>query len=337
MDIEETKIPVAENSLEANLKLARKAFSRSQLNLALFYVFYLVVSFIVILFLPDDYSETAEYLAHYIPMYLVAFPLYLLISKPLETAKPEKHKMTFFQLFKAFLVCEFVGIVGNYIGVFVNLILSLFFKSNTASTMLTDGIFGESSGLFLVIAVVCAPFVEEMLFRKVLIDRIRKYGNGTAIVVSGLLFGLFHGNFTQFFYATFLGCVFAFIYIRTGKIQYTIGLHMTVNFWGSALPYLAMRNQDTAPFTEALTTFHVSDVGALLSSMKYMILVSGSVYAFAIAGLVVFILHKNELKVDAPIAPIPKGKRFVTVCCNIGFLAMMIVCGVRFMQQLGFM
>ena len=335
MNTDETAVESAELLPENNIKPARKAYSRSQLNLALFYLITVAVVTIVSLFIPAEHSSVVEYLANYIPMYLVAFPLYLLISKPLETAKPEKHKMTLFQLVKAFMVCEFFGIAGNFVGMIVNLILSLLFKSDTSSTMLLDGVFGDSPAMFLFLAVVCAPFVEEMLFRKVLIDRIRKYGNVAAILISGIMFGLFHGNFTQFFYASFLGCMFAFIYIRTGKIQYTIALHMAINFWGSAMPFIALHNVDLNEMVNTLSTFDIPKMAEMFSSLKYFLIEVVLSYSFALAGLIIFIIHRQELKVDAPIAPLPKKKRFVTAFCNIGCLALLAVCGVRFLQQLG--
>lgn len=324
------------DQISTNLvKTARKTYSRAQLNLALFYLFYIVISMIVVFFLPDDYSQTIEYLAHYVPMYLIAFPLYLLISKPLETSKPEPHKMSFFQLFKAFLICEFIGIFGNFIGMFVNFILSLILRKNTNSTMLVDGIFGNNSILFLFIAVICAPLFEELLFRKILIDRIRKYGNVTAILISGIMFGLFHGNFTQFFYASMLGILFAFIYIHTGKIQYTIGLHMAVNFWGTVMPYLVLGNKDLNEIINTLSTMDISKLTALVMDLKYLILLTICNYSFALAGLIILILSRKEFKVDAAIAPLPKKKRFASACCNLGCLALLAVCGIRFLQQLG--
>ncbi len=317
------------------IKPARKAYSRSQLNLALFYLFYIIISLIILQFMPEDFSETVAYLVNYIPMYLIAFPLYLFISKPLETTKPEPHSMSFPQLLIAFLICEFIGIFGNFIGMIVNVILTLLSGTQTASTVLTDGVFGESSLLFLFLAVVCAPFVEEMLFRKILIDRTRKYSDTTAILISGIMFGLFHGNFTQFFYAAMLGMMFAFIYVRTGKIQYTIGLHMAINFWGTAMPYLTLRNVDLNSLTETLTSMNVSQLFSALTDLKYLLIFTGITYSIAIAGMIMLIIHRKKLKVNPPIAPVPKGKRFVTACCNLGCLAMLIVCGVRFLQQLG--
>ena len=53
------------------------------------------------------------------------------------------------------------------------------------------------------VMVLLAPALEEWIFRKLLVDRTIRYGEGTAIFLSGLMFGLFHGNLNQFVY-TFL-------------------------------------------------------------------------------------------------------------------------------------
>lgn len=86
--------------------------------------------------------------------------------------------------------------------------------------------------LNIAMVVFAAPIVEELLYRKMLIDRIAAYGDGVSVVVSGLLFGLAHGNFSQFFYAFGLGALFAYVYIKTGHIGYTIGFHMFFNLIG---------------------------------------------------------------------------------------------------------
>ena len=74
-----------------------------------------------------------------------------------------------------------------------------------------------------------APVFEELIFRKVLIDRTIKYGEYVSIVLSGIMFGLLHGNFSQFFFAALIGMLFAYIYIRTGRVRYTIYLHAAIN------------------------------------------------------------------------------------------------------------
>ena len=84
--------------------------------------------------------------------------------------------------------------------------------------------------------------VEELIFRKFLIDRTYRYGEWTAILTSGLMFGLSHGNLAQFFFTTLIGGLLAYIYIRTGKIWYTIALHMTLNLATSVVTMFTMQN-----------------------------------------------------------------------------------------------
>ena len=50
-----------------------------------------------------------------------------------------------------------------------------------------------------------------------------------AIITTAILFGLFHANFSQFFYAVALGMIFAYVTLKTGTIKYSIILHIVVN------------------------------------------------------------------------------------------------------------
>ena len=81
---------------------------------------------------------------------------------------------------------------------------------------------GASVEMVIAFAVL-APVFEELVFRKVLVDHVLPFGEWPAILFSGITFGLFHGNLTQFFYAALLGMVLAYVYIRTGNILYSIG------------------------------------------------------------------------------------------------------------------
>ena len=88
---------------------------------------------------------------------------------------------------------------------------------------------------------ICAPIGEEILFRKLLVDRARGYGDRVAILLSGLLFGLFHGNLFQLFYAFLLGMLLAYVYTRSGDLRWCVAMHAAVNFLGSiVIPRLAL-------------------------------------------------------------------------------------------------
>ena len=82
---------------------------------------------------------------------------------------------------------------------------------------------------YYIYAIIGAPFFEELIFRKFLLDRIHGYGELPAAVVSGILFGLIHGNSAQFFLAFCCGFMFAVIYMKTGRIIITMLLHATIN------------------------------------------------------------------------------------------------------------
>ena len=76
---------------------------------------------------------------------------------------------------------------------------------------------------------VVAPVAEEFIFRRLLLDRIRIFGDGAAILIGGAAVGLFHGNLNQTFYAFALGAVFTAIVLMTNRIRYTIAIHMFIN------------------------------------------------------------------------------------------------------------
>ncbi|MBR1497228.1 MAG: CPBP family intramembrane metalloprotease [Oscillospiraceae bacterium] len=76
-----------------------------------------------------------------------------------------------------------------------------------------------------------APAVEELVFRKLLLDRVRVFGTRCAVVFSGLAFAMAHMNATQFCFAFPMGLLFALVYLRSGNVLLTMGLHCMVNFF----------------------------------------------------------------------------------------------------------
>ncbi len=72
---------------------------------------------------------------------------------------------------------------------------------------------------------VIAPFLEETLFRGVILKSLRSYGNVFAIIASSVLFGIFHFNLLQLIPATLTGLVFAFIAVKSESIIPSILAH----------------------------------------------------------------------------------------------------------------
>lgn len=97
---------------------------------------------------------------------------------------------------------------------------------------LLESTFEQLSQSWLGIAciAVVGPVVEEMLFRgAVTKELLRKFGPRTAIVISGLLFGLIHINPVQVVGAALIGMLLAWLYWRTGSLWPGILLHVVNN------------------------------------------------------------------------------------------------------------
>jgi uncharacterized protein len=90
--------------------------------------------------------------------------------------------------------------------------------------------------LFMAMAVLVAPLVEETVFRGYLYPLLAKtFGVATGIIVTGLLFGIMHGaqlGWTWGLVAVlvFVGVIFTFVRARTGTVYASFLLHLGYNF-----------------------------------------------------------------------------------------------------------
>lgn len=153
--------------------------------------------------------------------------------------KPEKHpataEMTVLKFVSIMLASFFVLIIGSALGTVINSSISKI-TGNEIGNVVADSIADMELYEIFISAVIIAPVFEELVFRKFLIDRLSRYGTSFCVTVSGLVFGLMHGNFTQFFYAFGLGAIFAYVYCVYGKIIYPVLMHAIVNAFGSIVP-----------------------------------------------------------------------------------------------------
>lgn len=121
---------------------------------------------------------------------------------------------------------------------FLNSVSALIF-GNVASNMFSSTVNDYSFiTMFLVIAVM-APVLEEMMFRGVFYRNFRKSGRLLgSIVVSALIFGLYHRNLNQFFYTAYVGVMFSLIDEAADSIWPSIISHIIFNGYSVCLVYL---------------------------------------------------------------------------------------------------
>ena len=166
--------------------------------------------------------------------YFLPFPIFYWLTKKISSTQIEKRSVGI----KTFIIYAGITLtlmwIGNYIGLTITSLLSSTMQSDIANPV-QELINGADVWFNIIIISMVGPIFEEIIFRKFLIDRTIKYGARVSIILSAVLFALFHGNLNQFFYALFMGGFLAYVYIRTGKITYTIILHCIVNLMGSVV------------------------------------------------------------------------------------------------------
>lgn len=79
------------------------------------------------------------------------------------------------------------------------------------------------------------PILEELIFRGVLLEGLRKYGNLFGIIMSAVLFGLMHQNFLQCLPAVTIGIVWGYVAVKTGSLIPSILLHILNNTMSAVL------------------------------------------------------------------------------------------------------
>ena len=140
--------------------------------------------------------------------------------------------------------------------------------------------YGATETVLYILSMLCVGFLEEVIFRGLLFNAMRKDGVKSAIIVSSLTFGIGHivnlingsgvellPNLLQVVYATAAGFMFVMIYYKTESLLVCIGAHGVFN---------------------ALSVFvneaAVTDVMRILSCVFLIVICGG--YGAYIAGMV---------------------------------------------------
>lgn len=86
--------------------------------------------------------------------------------------------------------------------------------------------------LYFILMVLLPAFLEELLFRGAIMQSLRGYGDGLAIVVSALLFALAHFSLINGSNAFVMGLVIGYFVIKTGSLWTGMLIHFFVNAIG---------------------------------------------------------------------------------------------------------
>lgn len=226
--------PIVESVPAFSRQIMRRTYSRMALGLCLGLLFSQLLPTLLAAVFPGLDAQAHAFLVGGLSTACFTLPVMLLAGRRLPTERPEKARLTPGRFLALVCISYASMLLGNLVGMGINMLVSPGSVDLIGQLATAAGASVETVLAFVVLA----PVFEELVFRKVLVDRVLPFGEWPAILFSGITFGLFHGNLTQFFYAALLGMLLAYVYIRTGNILYTMGIHACINFLGGVLPLL---------------------------------------------------------------------------------------------------
>lgn len=315
------------------LKQARRDFSRIGASLCLMVVIWYALATVLegaLYAAVGGKGETPNWVTYVgsgVPLYLIAMPIAVMLMGKSTVIETRKFDMKPGLFFKLLLMCLPMMWAGSVFGSMLSMVLS-----NGEATDRVADLAMQTNIWNVVFLVIVGPIFEEWLFRKQLIDHTRKYGEKTAILLSGLAFGLFHMNLFQFFYAFLLGLMFGYVYTRTSKLRYSTAMHMIINFNGGVLAPWVLTRVDLDQLEKvseaaengnaaAMEQWASQNVEGLAIMLVYFVLYG----AVILAGFVLLIRNFKKFEFYTAPEELPRGTRAKTVCGNVGMIMFIMV------------
>ena len=277
-----------------------------------------------------------------IAQYAVGIPVVLLVIRklPKKLTPLKKPRMSVPQLLMMIPIAQMAMVLGGLIGTIVSTVFS-FLLGIENNDVVSDLLNSTSIPLVFIFTVVLAPIFEELLFRKLLLDRLSVYGNKFAILITAVAFGLWHGTLEQLFYATLVGIVLGYVAVKSGKWYYSVIIHMVMNFLGGVISMLVNSCMDRYMEIEELVS---SDFMAFasLSAKDMLIYYFVSIYQiFAymlfVGGIVLLVIgaRKRWFVVEEKLTiSIPRRRVAGVIFKNVGTILFLVVSGITIIASI---
>ncbi len=212
---------------------------------------------------------------------------------------PQDKKKTLLLVLSGFALC----IAANYAAMYLEIILS-----DVGFEMPETGTAESSTALDVLLNFACsalyAPLVEEFVFRGVIMQPLRRYGDHFAVFASALLFGLAHGSVSGFAFAFICGIAMGYATLLTGSLWTGMFIHFCNNFFAVAMSelYTAFPDMGDLPYLAAVYV----------------------VFFMGIASAILLALSKS-FKFSKPNTVLSKGKRFKAFFISLPMVAALLI------------
>lgn len=196
--------------------------------------------------------------------------------------KPNGYQLGFCVLIALIAYFGFASLTNS----FIDLLDLIGYKSSSS------GINVNSWWKYLLYTITMAAvpaFCEELLFRGVIYQGLRKWSKVGAVFVSAALFMLMHGSPDQTVHQFILGVVLAIVFGATGSIWCPMLIHFLNNFIALTLSFVVSLIQQNAGGASASATSEATSLNPV--AIWFVQLASAAVSA-VVAGLLIWVIVK---------------------------------------------
>lgn len=172
---------------------------------------------------------------------------------------------------------------------------------------------------FILFVCVFGPICEELIFRWLLLKPARAHGDWFAVLMTALVFGLFHGNFDQFPYAFMVGIILGTAAVRFNSIVPPLILHVANNTLVGLNSYIGVYKNGT-------------DLDLLLDNIQNFLVILSSClfYAGIISLIILFIIKAFKFTNDCCSKVLPAKRIFSVLFTDIGVIIALVLTALTF-------
>jgi len=167
-------------------------------------------------------------------------------------------------------------------------------------------------------ACLLGPVLEEILYRGVILQSMRKYNERFAIFLSAAVFGLMHQNYQQAILGFLVGIPLAIVTIKSGSIVPAIFTHIFLNTFATVtscwIQYVAPELFDTIASGDLTAATELMTSEAMIPVLVNFVVRMGFMLAALVVGILALVKGGNMRR------PTPAGKArtwpvFITAAC----------------------
>ena len=276
----------------------------------------LVLKYFAHIYFPAIYNgnkpllENAFTLYMYITYMFIAFAVmaYMLKKNPLKEINARRIKKPALIL-PAVIISLLFYAVGTIVSILIEQYMAVIHLKTVVSGFKMPT---QTSAIVFYVLTICvfAPLLEEFIFRGLILQSLRKFGDVFAIVISALLFGLMHGNLMQAPFAFVTALAFGYFVIKFNSIWVSVIAHCVINSSSVALD------------------FFQNKLGAANTSIIILMILGGILIFSALSALILIrtdFFKENKLKNPSIFTPNLKFKSLIFTPWFIVFVGIVLL------------